>query len=144
MDKQSTLDTLVPDIRREVNWFAEGEQKHFVDPVTLSAIAVAVITAFLSGAAEEAGKGAFAWIVETIRGHMGGHKTAVSDGDLEAALLAARTRLATLPPAQAAERLAHLESELADQFASVMPQARAQALAARVQTVSNAMIDPSL
>ena len=140
MDSQSAIDALAPDIRREVNWFAQDEQKHFVDPVSLSAIALAVITAFLTGAAEEGGKAAFAWIVDTVRSRMGGHKPAAEDSDLEAALAAARTRLAALPAAQAAEHLAQLESDLAGQFASVMPQARARALAARVHAVSAELI----
>ena len=135
MSIQEAATTLIPDVRRDVNWFAKPGQKQFVDPISLSAIAMGLIklfvTAAVTAAGTETGKMAVSYVRSLISGH---EKIEVKELDGETA--AARAQLAKLSPEEAMSKLAQAQALLCEQFAEVMPRARATNLADRVHAAS--------
>ncbi len=139
MGVEEAAKALTPALSKEVNWFAEPGQKHFIDPVSLGVIATGLIKVFITAAVTAAGTETGKLIVGYVRDLIAGHaKTDPKAVAAEAA--SARAELAKLPPEQALARLTAAQAELAAQFAEVMPRARAEGLAASVQGAARPLL----
>ena len=142
MSIQEAAEALIPDVRRDVNWFAQPGQKQFVDPVSLGVIAMGLVklfvTAAVTAAGTETGKLAVAYVRNLIAG-----REKVEVKELDGETVAARALLAKLSPEEAITKLAQAQAILCEQFAQVMPRARAMSLAERVHEASAPLLQPN-
>ena len=141
MNVQEATAALTPDLRPEVNWFAEPGQKQFVDPISLGVIAMGLIKLFVTAAVTAAGAKTGEAAVEYVRDLIAGRKK-LDAKDVDAATAAAREQLAKTPPQEVNAKLLQAQSALGDQFAVVMPRARATTLAERVHAAA-ALLRPA-
>lgn len=136
---QDAARSLVPDVRREADWFAEPGQKQFIDPVSLGVIAFGLIKLFAAAAATAAGTEAGKLAVDYVRDLIAGRAKA-EPNDVEDQVASARAHLSGLSPAAASAQLTHAEEAIADQCAQVMPRPRAVSLAARIRAATSGLL----
>jgi hypothetical protein len=136
---QEATELLVPDVRREADWFAEPGQKQFIDPVSLGLVAMGLIKLFAAAAATAAGTEAGKLAVDYVRDLIAG-RAKVAPAEVETEVAAARARLAALSPADAAARLGKAQETIADQCAQVMPRPRAVSFAGRIHAAAAALL----
>lgn len=136
---QEATQLLVPDVRREADWFAEPGHKQFIDPVSLGLIAMGLIKLFAAAAATAAGTEAGKLAVDYVRDLIAG-RAKVSPEEVEAEAAVARSKLAALSPADATARLTQAQATIADQCAQVMPRPRAVSFASRIHDAALALL----
>jgi hypothetical protein len=142
MSVQEAAEVLTPDVRRDVNWFAEPGHRQFVDPVTLSLIAMGLVKLFATAAVTAAGTEAGKLAVDYVRDLIAGREK-VQPEELDGDIAAVGAQLAKLSPGEATAKLAQAKASLGEQFAKVMPHDRAASLAERVHAVSAPLLQPA-
>jgi hypothetical protein len=143
MSVQEAAATLIPDVRRDVNWFAEPGQKQFIDPISLGVIAMGLVKLFVTAAVTAAGTETAKLAVAYVRNLIAGREK-VEPKELDGETATARAQLAKLSPEEAIAKLAQAQAVLCEQFAEVMPRARAMSLAERVHSASVPLLQPNM
>jgi len=139
MGVQEAAQALTTDIRREVNWFVEPGHKQFVDPVSLSLIALGLMKLFATSAVTAAGAEAGKLAVDYVRDLIVGRRK-VEANEVETTLAQASGDLAKLTLADAAAHLGKAQARLADEFADVMPRGRADGLASAISAAATPLL----